>query len=88
VQLTIEQSAQLTHTDSTYVWEGSQLSASQLSLAWNGLIPLLGTRPKRAAPAPVTPISDEEALAAIVARIGVDHALNVIVKAERVAIAA
>ena len=83
VEPTIDQAAYVAHASSTYVWAASKLTPTERFLAWDGVLPLIAPKPtKRATPGPVTVVSDDEALVAIVARVGVDHALGVIAAAE------
>lgn len=82
VRATLEQAAYLAHTSTTYARAGAKLTAGEQSLVWDGALPLL-------APKPVKHVaSDDEVLVAIVARIGVDRALELIVQADQVAVAA
>ena len=83
VRATLEQSAYLAHTNTTYAWAGAKLSPAECALVWDGVLPLLAPKPARHVAS-----DDEDARSPSLRVCGVDHALEVIAKADQVAIAA
>ena len=82
-RLTAKQVAVILRTNSTAMAAASKLSPAERKLVEAGVRPLMGAKPvKPAKPAePLLPgilVEDEDALAAIVRRIGVDQALDLV----------